>query len=116
LFNGLFAGSVCFLAYALLQRLRRPNFLVDLPYLRNWNTILLAFALFTFRFVLLGTLIIIPQSLSVRGLDAEQYGPAVLWTAVFELTLAFIAALLLYKGIDSHVLMAIGFTQSPLPA
>ena len=110
LFNGLFAGSVCFLAYALLQRLRRPNFLVDLPYLRNWNTILLAFALFTFRFVLLGTLIIIPQSLSVRGLDAEQYGPAVLWTAVFELTLAFIAALLLYKGIDSHVLMAIGFT------
>ena len=90
--------------------MRIPNFLVDLPYLRNWNTILLAFALFTFRFVLLGTLIIIPQSLSVRGLDAEQYGPSVLWTAVFELTLAFIAALLLYKGIDSHVLMAIGFT------
>jgi DHA2 family multidrug resistance protein len=110
LFTGLFAGSVCFLLCALLQRLRSPNFLVDLPYLRKWNTILLAFALFTFRFVLLGTLLIIPQSLSVRGLDAEQFGPAVLWTAVFELTLAIIGALLLYKGIDSHLLMAIGFT------
>ena len=110
LFNGLFAGSVFFLLCALLRRLRTPNFLVDLPYLRQWNTILLAIALFSFRFVLLGTIIIIPQSLSVRGLDAEQLGPAVLWTAVFELALAFIGTLLLYKGINSHLLMAIGFT------
>src|SRR5262249_54282504 len=50
LFIGMFAGSVCFLLFALLQRLRTPNFMVDLPYLRNWNTILLGFALFSFRF------------------------------------------------------------------
>src|SRR5215469_2385370 len=110
LFIGMFAGSVCLLLCALLQRLRRPNFMIDLPYLRNWNTILLGFALFSFRFVFLGTIVIIPQSLSVRGLDPEQLGPAVLWTAVFELALGFIGALLLYKGIDSHLLMAIGFT------
>jgi len=84
--------------------------MIDLPYLRNWNTILLGFALFSFRFVLLGTVVIIPQSLSVRGLDPEQLGPAVFWTAVYELTLGFIGALLLYRGIDSHLLMAIGFT------
>jgi DHA2 family multidrug resistance protein len=110
LFTALVAGSVFFLLCALLQRMRGPNFLVDLPYLRYWNTMLLALALFTFRFVLLGTLVIIPQSLSVRGLDPEQFGPAVLWTAVFEFTLAFVAALFLYKGISSHLLMAIGFT------
>jgi len=110
LFNGLVAGAALFLVCALLQRLHRSNILVDLPYLRNWNTILLAFALFTFRFVLLATIVIIPLSLSVRGLEAEQYGPAIFWTAVFELVLAFIGALLLYKGIDSHLLMAIGFT------
>lgn len=110
LFTGLFAGGVFLLLSALLRRLRSPNFLVDLPYLRQWNTILLAIALFTFRFVLLATILIIPQTLAVRGLDAEQLGPAVLWTAVFELTLAFIGALLLYKGIDSRLLMAIGFT------
>jgi hypothetical protein len=52
------------------------------------------------------------SSLSVRGLDAEQFGPAVLWTAVFELALAFIGGLLLYKGIDSRLLMAIGFSAN----
>ena len=114
LFTAMFAGSLFFLVCALLQRLRRPNFLIDLPYLRNWNTVLLAFALFMFRFVLLGTVVIIPQSLSVRGFDAGQFGPAVLWTAVFELTVAFIGALLLYRGIDSNLLMAIGFTAISL--
>jgi len=109
LFDAMFAGAALFLMGSLVERLRRPNFLVDLPYLRNWNTILLGVALFSFRFVLLATVVIIPMSLSVRGLDAEQYGPAVLWTAIFEFSLAFIGALLLYKGIDSRLLMAIGF-------
>ena len=110
LFNALVAGSALFFLCSLFERLRRPNFLVDLPYLRNGNTILLGFALFSFRFVLLGTVVIIPLSLSVRGLDAEQYGSAVFWTAVFEFGLALVGALLLYKGIDSRLLMAIGFT------
>jgi DHA2 family multidrug resistance protein len=114
LFNALIVGAALFLLCSLLERLRRPNFMIDLPYLRNWNTILLGFALFSFRFVFLGTIVIIPQSLSVRGLDPEQFGPAVLWTAVFELALGFIGASLLYKGIDSHLLMAIGFTAVAL--
>src|SRR5262249_39254901 len=56
------------------------------------------------------TIIIIPQSLSIRGLDAQQYGPSVLWTANFELFLAFAGAFLLSKGLDSRLLVAIGFT------
>jgi MFS transporter, DHA2 family, multidrug resistance protein len=48
----------------------------------------------------------------VRGLDAEQFGPALFWTAVFEIALAFVGSLLLYKGIDSRLLMAIGFTAT----
>jgi DHA2 family multidrug resistance protein len=109
-FVALFVSGIFLLLCALFRRLQTPNFLVDLPYLRKWNTILLGFALFAFRFSLLGTIIIIPQSLAVRGLDAEQFGPAVLWTAVFEVALAFIGALLLYSGIDSRLLMAMGFT------
>jgi MFS transporter, DHA2 family, multidrug resistance protein len=109
-FTALFVSGVFLLLCALFRRLRGPNFLVDLPYLRQWNTILLGFALFSFRFVLLATIIIIPQTLAVRGLDAQELGPAVLWTAIFELLLAFIAALLLDRGIDNRLLMAIGFT------
>jgi MFS transporter, DHA2 family, multidrug resistance protein len=109
-FTSLFVVGVFFLLCALVRRLRSPNFLVDLPYIRKWNTILLAVSLFAFRFVLLATIIIIPQSLAIRGLDASQFGPAVVWTATCEFMLAFVAALLLYKGIDSRLLMALGFT------
>jgi DHA2 family multidrug resistance protein len=109
-FTALFASGLFLLLCALVRRLRSANFLVDLPYLRKWNTILLAFALFAFRFSLLATIIIIPQSLAIRGLDAEQLGPAVLWTAACEVILAFVGALLLRKGLDSRLLMAIGFT------
>jgi DHA2 family multidrug resistance protein len=94
---------------AVVRRLRAPNPLVDLPYLHNWNTAILGFVLYAFRFCLLATIVIIPQSLSVRGLDAAQFGPAVLWTAVAELGLAVVAAQLLNKGLDSRLLMAFGF-------
>ena len=109
-FTSLFMTGLFFMLCSLVRRFRSPNFLVDLPYLRNWNTLLLGVALFTFRFTLLATIIVIPQSLAVRGLDAEQLGPAIMWTAVFEIVLAFMGALLLNSGIDSRLLMAIGFT------
>jgi MFS transporter, DHA2 family, multidrug resistance protein len=108
-FMALLASGAFFLLCSLVRHLRSPNFLVDLPYLRDWNTILLGVALFAFRFALLATIIIVPQSLSMRGLDPQQYGPSVLWTASFELFLAFIAALFLSKGFDSRLLMATGF-------
>ena len=108
-FTALFASGMVLLLCSLIRRWRSPNFLVDLSFLRQWNTILLGVALFAFRFALLATVIIIPQSLSVRGLDAQQYGSSVLWTAIFELFLAFVGAFLLSKGFDSRLLMAIGF-------
>jgi len=109
LFTGLLASGVFLLLSGLVRRFWGPNPLIDLPYLRKWNTVLLAFALVAFRFALLATALIIPQSLAVRGLDAAQYAPAVLWTAVPELVLTLVAAHFLSKGLDSRLLMAIGF-------
>src|SRR4029450_13244713 len=109
LFTALFATGIYFLLCALIRRLRRPNPLVDLPFLRNWNTLVLGFGIFAFRFCLLATALVIPQTLVVRGLDAAQIGPAVLWTALPELFLAFFAGHLLNKGLDSRLLMASGF-------
>jgi DHA2 family multidrug resistance protein len=108
-FTALFAAGVFFLLCAAIRRLRRPNPLVDLPYLRNWNTLVLGFSLFAFRFCLLATALLIPQTLAVRGLDPAQFGPAVLWTALPEMGLAVFAAHLLNKGLDSRLLMATGF-------
>ena len=64
LFTALFASGAFLLLCAVVRRMRAPNPLVDLPYLRQWNTIALAVALFSFRFVLLATALVIPQSLS----------------------------------------------------
>src|SRR5499433_1848640 len=41
LFNALFFGGVFLVICAMVRRLRMPNPLVDVPYLRQWNTVLL---------------------------------------------------------------------------
>jgi DHA2 family multidrug resistance protein len=110
LFTALSCGAAVFLLASLIRRLCSPNPLVDLPYLRQWNTILLSFGLIFFRFSLLATIILIPQSLAVHGFEANQFAPAVFWSAAPQLLIAVIAALLLLYGLDSRWLMAAGFT------
>jgi DHA2 family multidrug resistance protein len=109
LFNGLFFGAVIFLLAALVRRLRSPNPLVDLPYLRQWNTIVLGICLAFFRFSLLATIVVIPQALAIHGFEADQIGPAIVWTALPQFLIAFVAALLLLHGLNSNLLMATGF-------
>src|SRR5277367_5241688 len=108
-FNALFFGGLFLLIVATVGRLRGPNPLVDMPYLRQWNTLLLGIGLFLFRFSLVATIILIPQSLGIHGFEADQIGPAVIWSAVPLLLLAFVAGLLLLSGLDSRLLMASGF-------
>src|SRR5579862_2541593 len=101
--------SGCFLLLcALIRRLRSPNFLVALPYLRNWNTLLLGALLFWFRFTLCTTIILIPQSLAIHGFEADQIGPAVIWSAVPLLLITFIAGLLMIRNLDPRLLLAAG--------
>ena len=82
---------------------------MDMPYLRQWNTQLLGIQLFLFRFCLVTTIILIPQSLGIHGFEADQIGPAVIWSALPLVLLAFVAGLLLLVGFDSRLLMACGF-------
>jgi len=115
-FTALVLGGSWFLLCALVRRLRSPNPLVDLPYLRQWNTSLLGVGLVLFRFALLGTIILIPQSLAIHGFEADQIGPAVIWGTVPLLLIAFVAGLLLVEKFDSRLLMATGFAGMALAA
>src|SRR6202161_1538038 len=108
-FNAWFWSGSFFLLCALVRRLRAPNPLVALPYLAQWNTIVLGCLLFWFRFTLVTTIILIPQSLAIHGFEADQIGPAVIWSAAPLILLAFVAGLLLLSGFDSRLLMASGF-------
>jgi len=108
-FTALFCGGSLFLLYAVVRRLRSPNPLVDMPYLRQWNTVLLGIGLFLFRFCLVTTIILVPQSLAIHGFEANQIGPAVIWSAAPLLLVASVAALLLLSKLDSRLLLASGF-------
>jgi DHA2 family multidrug resistance protein len=107
-FNAWFWSGSFFLLCALVRRLRAPNPLVALPYLAKWNTILLGCLLFSFRFTLCTTIILIPQSLAIHGFEADQIGPAIIWSAVPLIPIAFIAALLLSRRVDPRLLFAVG--------
>ena len=108
-FTALFVAGSFFLLCGLVRRLRGPNPLVDLPYLRQWNTVLLGILLFLFRFCLVGTIILIPGSLAIHGFEADQIGPAVIWSAAPLLLIAFVIGLLLLADFDTRLLMASGF-------
>lgn len=107
--TALAVGGTFFLLCSLVRRLRSPNPLVDMPYLRQWNTILLGIGLFLFRFCLVTTIILVPQSLAIQGFEPDQIGPAVIWSAAPLLLFAFVAALLLLAKLDCRLLLASGF-------
>jgi MFS transporter, DHA2 family, multidrug resistance protein len=110
-FTALFASGAFLLLCALVRRLRGPNPLVDMPYLRQRNTILLGIGLFFFRFFLVTTIILVPQSLAIHGFEPDQIGPAVIWTAASFAPLSLVAGFLLLSNVDSCLLLAAGFAS-----
>src|SRR6202451_1577878 len=115
-FNACFWSGSFFLLCSLFRRLRAPNPLVALPYLRKWNTILLGCLLFWFRFTLCTTIILIPQALAIRGFEADQIGPAIIWSAIPLIPIALIAALLLSRKVDPRLLFATGLACTAFAA
>src|SRR5246127_528211 len=115
-FNGLFWSGAFFTLCALIRRLRGPNWLVALPYLWQRNTVLLGSLLFWFRFTLVLTIILIPQSLAIRGFEADQIGPAIIWSVVPLLLVALTGGLLMLSGLDPRLLFAAGLACTALSA
>ena len=72
--------------------------------------------LFWFRFTLCTTIILIPQSLAIRGFEADQIGPAILWSALPLLPVAFTAGLLLLNRFDPRLLLASGLACTAFAA
>jgi DHA2 family multidrug resistance protein len=115
-FNALFWSGAFFTLCALVRRLLGPNPLVALPYLWRWNTVLFGSLLFWFRFTLTLTIILIPQSLAIHGFEADQIGPAIIWSAIPLLPVALIGGLLLRNGVDPRLVFAAGLTCTAFAA
>ena len=115
-YNAFFGSGSLLLFCALVRRLLGPNPLVALPYLWNWNTVLLGSLLFWFRFTLCTTIILIPQALAIRGFEADQIGPAIIWSAVPLLPVTIIAGYLLLRKLDPRILFAVGLACTAFAA
>jgi DHA2 family multidrug resistance protein len=66
--------------------------------------------LFWFRFTLTGTIILIPQSLAIHGFEANQIGPAIIWSAAPLLLIALTAGLLMLGKLDPRLVLAAGLS------
>jgi len=115
-FNSLFVSGAFLTLCALIRRLRGPNPMVALPYLWKRNTVLLGSLLFWFRFTLTVTIVLIPQSLAIRGFEADQIGPAIIWSATPLLLVAVTGGLLLLRGLDPRLLLAGGLACTAFAA
>jgi DHA2 family multidrug resistance protein len=109
-FTGMFiAGSVLILAAA-VRRYLLPNPLVNLRFISARNVAIIGLGIFTIRFSLLGSLVVIPSFLSnIAHYRPIQTGAALAWVAGPQFVVVWIAAIAAVF-IQPRIVMAIGFT------
>jgi DHA2 family multidrug resistance protein len=108
-------GSFLILAAA-VRHFSKPNPLINFPFLRRRNTILLGMIVAIFRFVLLSSVMLIPSYLTaIRGYRPEQIGPVLLWLAIPQLFAGLFAIYLLGR-VDSRLILAAGFAVIAIAA
>jgi MFS transporter, DHA2 family, multidrug resistance protein len=109
-FCAMFISGVFLIVTALVRHFIKPNPLVDYPFLRRWNTVLLGITVMLFRFVLLAGVVLIPSYLAaIQGYRPEETGRVLLLVAIPQF-LAGILAVYLLGRIDARLILATGFT------
>jgi DHA2 family multidrug resistance protein len=112
--SGTFVGMAvagAFLALvALVRRHHLPNPFVNLKFLAARNVVILGFGIFTIRFALLGSLLIVPGFLgAIQQYRPIQTGGALAWVAAPQFVVVWVAAILAVF-IQPRIVMAAGFT------
>src|SRR5262245_966342 len=94
---------------AIIRRWASPNPLVNIPFLRHRNTLILGASLFSFRFVLLAIALVIPAFLgAIQGYRPLETGRVLLWGVGPQLFVGVITAWLM-RRIDNRLVLAVGF-------
>jgi MFS transporter, DHA2 family, multidrug resistance protein len=106
----MFVTGAFLISASLIRHFSRPNPLVNYPFIRRWNTVLLGLTVMFFRFVLLAGVVLIPSYLgAIQGYRPEETGRVLLWLAVPEFLAGILAVYLLGK-IDARLILAAGFS------
>jgi DHA2 family multidrug resistance protein len=106
---GLLAAAAFLLVAVLVRRLLSPNPMVNPSFITKRNTLILAVCLFSFRFVLLAAVFLIPAYLgAIQGYRPTETGRVLLWMILPQLIAGLLAARLM-RRFDSRLILAGGF-------
>lgn len=109
---GMGVAGLFLVAAAFVQRRLNPNTTVNLEFLKTRNTIILASAIFVFRFTLLSGYVLIPGFLgNLHGYRALQTGEAVAWIAAPQMVVVWLVALIVLLT-NSRLVLAVGLTTT----
>jgi DHA2 family multidrug resistance protein len=104
----LMTGAFLILATT-IRRWMSPNPLVNIPFLKRRNTLILAASLFSFRFVLLAIALLVPAFLgAIQGYRPLQTGRVLVWVVVPQLIVGMLTAWLM-RRMDNRLILAVGF-------
>jgi DHA2 family multidrug resistance protein len=105
----MFTTGAFFIIAAMIRRWISPNPMVNLPFLKKRNTLIIVGSLFTFRFVLLAIALLVPAYLgAIQGYRPLETGHVLLWVIGPQLCVGIIAAWLM-RRIDNRLVLAVGF-------
>src|SRR5436853_2939914 len=94
---------------AAVGRWMSPNPMVNIPFLKQRNTIILGATLFSFRFVLLPIALLVPAFLgAIQGYRPLETGYVLLWVIGPQLFVGVITAWLM-RRIDNRLILTVGF-------
>jgi DHA2 family multidrug resistance protein len=106
----LFAAGTFLLASAWIRRLVQPNPTVRLSFLNRRNIIILALAIFVFKFMQLATIVLIPGFLGhIQDYRPLNTGKTLAWVAIPIFAIVWVVAVLLIY-MSSRLILAVGMT------
>jgi DHA2 family multidrug resistance protein len=109
-FTGMLAAGVFLILAAAGRRYLLPNPLVNLRFISARNVAIIGLGIFTIRFALLGSLVVIPSFLgNIAHYRPIQTGAALAWVAGPQFVVVWIAAIAAVF-IQPRIVMAAGFT------
>jgi DHA2 family multidrug resistance protein len=104
------AGGVLLSIAACVRRFLQPNPTLNLSFLKSRNTIILALAIFVFKFVHLSVLVLVPGFLNtIQSYRPLETGRALAWVAVPMFVVVWLVAWLAIHT-NSRLTLALGLT------
>jgi len=103
------ASGAFFIIAAVIRRWMSPNPLVNIPFLRQRNIIILYTSLAGLRFMILAIALLVPAFLgAIQGYRPLETGRVLLWFAAPQLIVGFVGAWLM-RRLDGRLMLAVGF-------